>query len=138
MTWGLRQFFFRALKIGILMGSFNPNLKKCEVKMHRGVICHGNKELREIWRETDLSFQSWHEEFDEFWPVHLKVSKIFILMGSFWAKYIYIVWTKKVQRNYLSWNWRRTQNLERNHFKIGVRNLTNFDLSSRKSQKFSL
>ena len=28
------------------------------------------------------------EEFDEFLPEHLKVSKIFILMCSFWAKYI--------------------------------------------------
>ena len=27
-------------------------------------------------------------EFDQFWPKHLKVSKIFPLMGSFWAKYI--------------------------------------------------
>ena len=88
MTWGIWQIFSRALKIGILMGSFNPNLKKYELKIHRGVICHDNEELRKIWRGTDLSFQSWHEEFDEFWPEHLKVSKIFILMGSFWAKYI--------------------------------------------------
>ena len=82
------KFFSRALKIGILMRSFNPNLKKYKLKIHRGVICHDNEELREIWRGTDLSFQSWHEEFDEFWPEHLKVSKNFILMGSFWAKYI--------------------------------------------------
>ena len=80
--------FFKALKIGILKGSFNPNLKKYELKIHRGVIYHGNEELYKIWRGTDLSFQSWHEEFDEFWTEHLKVSKIFILMGSFWAKYI--------------------------------------------------
>ena len=88
MTWGIWQFFSRALKIRILMRSFNPNLKKYELKIHRGAICHDNEELRKIWRGTDLSFQSWHEEFDEFWPEHLKVSQIFILMGSFWAKYI--------------------------------------------------
>ena len=88
MTWGIWQMFSRALKIGILIGSFNPNLKKYELKIHRGVICHDNEELCKIWRGTDLSFQSWHEEFDEFWHGHLKVSKIFILMGSFWAKYI--------------------------------------------------
>ena len=88
MTWGIWQMFSRALKIGILMGSFNPNLKKYELKIHRGVICHDNEELHKIWRGTDLSFQSWHKEFDEFWPEHLKVSQIFILMGSFWAKYI--------------------------------------------------
>ena len=78
----------KVLNLRFLMGSFNPKLKKYELKIHRGVICHDNEELRKIWRETDLSFQSWHEEFDEFWPEHLKVSKIFILMGSFWAKYI--------------------------------------------------
>ena len=78
----------RTLKTGILMGSFNLNLKKYDLKIHRGVICHDIEELRKIWRETGLSFQSWHEEFDEFWPKHLKVPKVFILMGSFWAKYI--------------------------------------------------
>ena len=88
MTWGICQIFSRALKIGILTGSFNPNLKRYEFKIHRGVICHNNEELRKNWRETDLSFQRWHEEFEEFWPEHLKVSKIFILMGSYWAKYI--------------------------------------------------
>ena len=35
-----------------------------------------------------MSFQNWHEESDEYWPEHLKVSKIFILMCSFWANYI--------------------------------------------------
>ena len=88
MTWRIWQIFSRALKIGILMGSFNPNLKKFELKIHRAFICHDNEELRKNWRGTDLSFQSWHEEFDEFWPKHLKVSNIFILMSSFWAKYI--------------------------------------------------
>ena len=29
-----------------------------------------------------------HKEFDKFWPEYLKVSKCFILMGSFWAKCI--------------------------------------------------
>ena len=82
-------FFSRALKIAILMGSFNPYLKKYELKIHRRVICHGNEELCKIWRGTYLSFQSWHAEFDEFWPEHLNVSKIFILMGSFWVKYIF-------------------------------------------------
>ena len=34
------------------------------------------------------SFQNWHKEFEKIWPEDLKVSNIFILMGSFWAKYI--------------------------------------------------
>ena len=51
-------------------------------------MCHDNEEWCKIGRGIDLSFQNWHEKFDEFWPEHLKASKIFILMGSFWAKYI--------------------------------------------------
>ena len=116
--YGIRNMtnFNRALqrfKIGILMGSFNPKLKKYELKIHRGVICHDNEEWRKIWRGIDLSFQSWHEEFDKFWSEHLKGSKIFILTCSFWAKYI-LFELKKVQRTYLSWNWIEIQNFERN------------------------
>ena len=85
MTWGIWQIFSRALKIGILMGSFNPNLKKYELKIHRGVICHDNKELCKSWRGTTCDFKV---DTDESWPEHLKVSKIFILMGFLWAKYI--------------------------------------------------
>ena len=51
-------------------------------------MCHDNKEWCKIWRGIDLSVQNWHEEFDEFWPEHSKISKICTLMGCFWPKYI--------------------------------------------------
>ena len=51
-------------------------------------MCHGNEEWSKIWREIDLSVKNWHEEFDEFWPKHSKISKICTLMGCFWPKYI--------------------------------------------------
>ena len=70
------------------MGFFNPNLKKYELKIRRGIIYRDNEEPHKIWRGTNLSCQSWPEEFDKFWPEHLKVSKIFILVGFFSAKYI--------------------------------------------------
>ena len=70
------------------MGSFNQKLKKYELKIYRGVTCHHNEEWYKVWRGIDLSFQSWHEEFDKFWSKHFKGSKNFILMCSFWAKYI--------------------------------------------------
>ena len=59
------------------------------VKLEEELICH---------------FKVEHEGFDEFWPEHLKVSKIFILMDSFWAKYIFFE-LKKVQSSYSSWNY---------------------------------
>ena len=49
---------------------------------------HDNEEWCKICRRIDLSFQNWHKKFDKFWPEHSKVSKIFTLMGSLWAKYI--------------------------------------------------
>ena len=75
-------------KIFILMGSYWAKYILFELKMNRGVICHENEEEYKICRGIDSSFQNWHKEFDKIWPKHSKVSKIFILMGSFWAKYI--------------------------------------------------
>ena len=91
MTWRIWQIFARALeslKIGTLVGSFNPKKKKYKLKVHRGVISQDNEEWCKILREIDWPFLIPHEEFDKFWPEHLKVSKMFILMCSFWEKYI--------------------------------------------------
>ena len=95
---------------------WDPSIQtwKTELKIHREVICHDNEELCKIWRETDVSFQSWHEEFDEFWPGHFKVSKILSLM--------------KLKRD------TKFGKESTCHFKIGMRNFINFELSTRKSQ----
>ena len=94
---------------GILLSSVG----KYELKIHRGVMSHDNEEWCKIWRGTDLSFQTWHEEFDEFWTRALESLKNFHFNVLLLSK-VYIAWAKKVQRSYLSWNWRRIQNLERN------------------------
>ena len=59
-----------------------------ELKIYRGVMCHDDEEWCKIWRRIDLSFQNWHEEFDECWAEHSKVSKNCTFMGSFSPKYI--------------------------------------------------
>ena len=51
-------------------------------------MCHENEEWCKIWRRIDLSVQIWHEEFDELWAKHWKMSEMFNLMGCFWQKYI--------------------------------------------------
>ena len=51
-------------------------------------MCHDNEEWCKVWRGIEVSFQSWHDQFDKVWPEHSKFSKIFTLMGSFWPKYI--------------------------------------------------
>ena len=75
-------------KIFVLMGSFWAKYILFEFKMYRGVIFHETEEGYKIWRGINLSFKNWHKEFDKFWPEHSKVSKIFTLMGSLWAKYV--------------------------------------------------
>ena len=51
-------------------------------------MCHENEEWNNIWKRIVVSVQNWYEEFDEFWPKHSKSSKICLLMGWFWPKYI--------------------------------------------------
>ena len=57
-------------------------------KIHRGFMCHDNEEWCKIWTGIDWSVQNWHEEFNDFWLHHLKISMICTLMGCFWPKYI--------------------------------------------------
>ena len=72
----------------ILIGSFWAKYIFFELNKYRGVTFHETEEGYKIWTGIDLSFQNWHKEFDKFWPELSKVSKIFTLMGFFWAKYI--------------------------------------------------
>ena len=51
-------------------------------------MCTDTEEILKIWRGIDFSFQSWHEEFDNIWPEHWKVSKTCDLMGSFWPTHL--------------------------------------------------
>ena len=53
-----------------------------EFKIKRGVICHDNEEWYKTGRGVGLSFQNWHEDFDEFWAEHLEISNICTL-GTF-------------------------------------------------------
>ena len=70
------------------MGFFWAKYILFELRKYSGVVFHETEEGYKIWRGIDSSFQNWHKEFDKIWPEHSKISKIFILMGSFWAKYI--------------------------------------------------
>ena len=106
---------------------------------YRGVIFHEIQEGCKIWRGIDFSFQNWHKEFEKFWPDHSKVSKIFTLIGSFWAKYILFQLRKyrgaifhETEKGYKSGEESTCR------FKIGKRNLTNFDLNTQKSQNILL
>ena len=126
-------------KMLILMGSFWAKYILFKLKKYRGIAFHETEEGYKIWRVIDLSFQNWHKKFDKFWPEQSKVSKMLILMGSFWATYILFVLKK--------YTWVIFHEAKKNTkfggestccFKVGIRNLTNFNLSTQKSQRFSL
>ena len=85
------------------------------LKIYKGVMYHENEEWFEIWRGIDLSVQNWHEEFDELWLEHSKISKICTLMDCHWPKYIMLE-LKKVQRSYAWRHWLLMQNLKENWF----------------------
>ena len=78
----------KSQKFFALIGCFWAKYILFELKKYRGVIFHETEKGYKICRGIDLLFQKWHKEFDKSWPEHSKVSKIFTLMDSFWAKYI--------------------------------------------------
>ena len=139
LTWGISRILTRALG-SLKYFCFNVLLfsKVYIVWAKKVIIFHETEEGYKIWRGINLSLQNWYKEFDKFWPEHLKVSKCFILMGSFWAKYILVelrryraVIFHGTEEGYKIW---RGINLS---FQNGIRNLTNFDLSTWKSQNVS-
>ena len=127
-------------KVFILMCSFWAKYTLFELKKYRGVIFHETEEGYKIWRGIDWSFQNWNKEFSKISPEHSKVSKIFILMGSFWAKYILFELKRSVEEvSFLKMKTDRKFGEESTcYLKIGVRNLTSFNLSAQKSRSFSL
>ena len=84
--------------VGVLVKSVLIDLRACNflhAKTSLRALCvharHRTRNLsspRKIWRGMGLSFQNWHEEFEEFWPEHSNVWKICTLMGCFWPKYL--------------------------------------------------
>ena len=127
---------FSNLNFHFIMCSFWAKYILFELKKYRRVIFHETEEGYKIWRGIYLSFENWHKKFDKIWPEHSKVSKIFILMGSFWAKYILfelkkyigVIFHENEEGNKI---WRRINLLFQ-------RNLTHFNLNTQKSQRFSL
>ena len=142
LTWGIWQILTRAL--GSLKNVHFDVLFLSRVyivwaKKYRGVIFHDTEEWYKIWRGIDLSFQNWQEEFDIVWLEHLEVSKIFPLMGSFWAKYILFELKNTGELSFMTLKSDTKFGVESTcSLKIDMRNLTNFDLITWKSQKYSL
>ena len=86
---------WKVSKLGITRDPFIKS-RRCMSLKFAGELCvMDNEKWCKIWRGMDLSVQNWHEEFDEFWPEHSKISKMCTLMGCFWPKYIMFELKKK-------------------------------------------
>ena len=109
-----------------------------------------NFRAKKVWRsypslhwKAELWFEKWHEKFVKFSPKDLKVSKLELwwdLLSK--VKKVYIIWAKKVQWSYLSWNWRVMQNLDRNRLVVskltwGIWQILTWELESRKNFRFN-
>ena len=143
LTWRIWQILTQALKS---LKNFHLNRLLVwakyilfDVKKYKGVIFHDIEEWCKMRRGIDWSFQIWHEEFDNFWPEHSKVSKIFTLMGSFWGKYMLFELNNTGELFFMTLKSDAKFGEKLTCcFKIVMGNLTNLDPSTRKSQTFSL
>ena len=89
----------KVLNLRFLMGSFNPKLKKYELKIHRGFIRHENEEWQNLRRNwlvmSTLIWGIWRiltRALESLKTFHFNV----LLLNE-----VYIFWAKKVQRSYL-------------------------------------
>ena len=110
-----------------------------DFKKYKGVIFHDTEEWCKIWRITDLWFEKWHEEFGKFSPEHSKLSKL----GLWWDPFVQSrkCMSLKFTEELCDITMKKDGNSEEEltcHFKIGMRNLTNFDPSTWKSKEFAL
>ena len=129
----------RASNIYPLMGCFWPKCIKFELKKYRGAIFHSTRVWCKVWRKAHLWFGKWHEEFGKFSPEHTKFSKLGLSLDPF-------IQSRKCMRLKLTvelcdMTIKNDAKIEEEltcQFKIDMRNLTNFDPSTRKSQKFAL
>ena len=122
-------------KICTLIGFFWTKYIMFDLKKYRGVLFGSTKYWYNIWRKTDLCFQKWHEEFSKFLPEHLRKSRNWDFDGILLSR------VENVWQGSFVMTMKNDAKFEEEltcQFKIDMRNLTNFDPSTRKSQKFAL
>ena len=126
-------------QISSLIGPFCAKYLMFDLKKYRGVIFYDTEEWCKIWRKTDLRFEKWHEEFGKFSPEHWEVSKLGLSWDPFVQsrKYMSLKLTEELCGMTMKNNTKIEEELTC-HFKIDMRNLTNFDPSTWYSKKFAL
>ena len=122
-----------------LTGAFCWKYIKFQLKRYRAFMSPETEERRKIWREADLWFRNWHEEFEIFLPEHWKVSKLGLWQDPYIKsrKCMSLKFTEELwimaMKNDAKFEYEFTC-----RFKIDMSSLTNFDLSTQKSLKVAL
>ena len=137
--WWILILALKSFKKCTLIGPFHAKYITFNLSKYRGVIFYDNEESCKIWRKTDLRFGKWLEKFAKFSPELLKVSKLvpsldFLVQDR---KCKTLKFPEKLCVMTLK-NDEKAGEVLTCRFKIDIRNLTNFESSTRKSQKFTL
>ena len=128
----------RKSKKVVLIGSLWPNYVLFELQKYRGVTFHDTEEICKFWRKTDLRFEkTW-----EIWQIFTRDLKVSNL-GLWWDPFVQSrkSMTLKFAEELCVMAMKNNAKFEEEltcHFKTDMRNLTNFDSSTRKSKKIAL
>ena len=105
-------------------------------KKYRGVIFHDNRVWYKIWRKSDLWFRKLPEEFGKFSPEHMKFSKLGLSLDPFIQSRKCMTLKLTVELCVMTVKNDAKFEIELTcQFKVDIRNLTNFDPRTQKSQK---
>ena len=124
-------------KICTLMGCFWPKYIMFELKKYRGVMFDCTQDWYKVWRKTGWCFQKLTWGTQQIFTRALGSLQIETLMSSFCLK-LKMYKFKNYRGGICHDNEEWFEEELTCQFKIDMRNLTNFDPSTRKSQKFAL
>ena len=127
------------LKFCTLMGWFWPKYIMFQLKKYKGVMSDGTQDWYKVWRKTDLCFQKLTWGIWQISTRAIESLQIGTLMTSFCLKLK--IYEHKIYRGVMCHDneeWRKNWRGIACQFKIdNLKNLTNFDPSTLKSQKFA-
>ena len=146
MTWGIWQIFIRYTCMSYKRTrstqrsqKFVPEYIMFELKKNRGVMFDCTQDWYKVWSKTGMCFQKMTWETWQIFTRALESLQIETLMASFCLKLkIYELKTYRGVMCHGNEEWFKIWNRIDFHLKIDMRNLTNFDLSRWKSQKYAL
>ena len=127
----LKQLCFNGLVVTKEYNIYAKKVQRSYLSWHSRVMPNFEK--------TDLWCEKWHEKCGKFSPEHLQVSKL----GLWWVscvlnrKCMSLKFTEELCVMSMKNNAEFEEELTC-HFKTDMRNLTNFDSSTRKSKKIAL